>query len=47
LRLKLAEMAGRRGIVQLRWATFGAPSQVNAQPKPDCVHSGLQEEITL
>jgi len=34
-RLKLAEMTGRRGIVQLRWATFGAPSQVNAQPHLD------------
>jgi len=34
-RLNLAEMAGRRGIVQLRWATFGAPSQVNAQPHLD------------
>ena len=34
-RLGFAEMAGRRGIVQLRWATFGAPSQVNAQPHLD------------
>jgi glucosamine--fructose-6-phosphate aminotransferase (isomerizing) len=34
-RHRLAEMAGRRGIVQLRWATFGAPSQVNAQPHLD------------
>jgi len=34
-RLRLAEMAGRRGIVQLRWATFGAPSQANAQPHLD------------
>ena len=32
---RLAEMAGTRGIVQLRWATFGAPSQVNAQPHLD------------
>lgn len=30
-----AEMVGTRGIVQLRWATFGAPSQVNAQPHLD------------
>jgi glucosamine--fructose-6-phosphate aminotransferase (isomerizing) len=30
-----ASMAGRRGMVQLRWATFGAPSQVNAQPHLD------------
>jgi glucosamine--fructose-6-phosphate aminotransferase (isomerizing) len=31
----LEEMTGKRGIVQLRWATFGAPSQVNAQPHLD------------
>jgi len=30
-RYNFAEMSGRRGITQLRWATFGAPSQVNAQ----------------
>jgi glutamine---fructose-6-phosphate transaminase (isomerizing) len=29
------DMAGRRGITQLRWATFGAPSHVNAQPHLD------------
>ncbi len=34
-RLELTEMVGRRGIVQLRWATFGAPSRVNAQPHLD------------
>jgi len=34
-RYHLAEMTGRRGIVQLRWATFGAPSPVNAQPHLD------------
>jgi len=34
-RLDFAAMTGRRGIVQLRWATFGAPSQVNAQPHLD------------
>ncbi len=34
-RLRFVEMTGRRGIVQLRWATFGAPSQVNAQPHLD------------
>jgi glucosamine--fructose-6-phosphate aminotransferase (isomerizing) len=33
--LRFSEMAGRRGMVQLRWATFGAPSQVNAQPHLD------------
>ena len=30
-----AEMTGSRGITQLRWATFGNPSQVNAQPHLD------------
>lgn len=34
-RLGFAEMVGSRGIVQLRWATFGAPSQINAQPHLD------------
>jgi glucosamine--fructose-6-phosphate aminotransferase (isomerizing) len=32
---KIAEMTGSRGIAQLRWATFGEPSQVNAQPHLD------------
>ncbi len=31
----LREMRGSRGIAQLRWATFGEPSQVNAQPHLD------------
>jgi glucosamine--fructose-6-phosphate aminotransferase (isomerizing) len=31
----LDEMRGSRGITQLRWATFGAPSAVNAQPHLD------------
>ncbi|MBP7146128.1 MAG: glutamine--fructose-6-phosphate transaminase (isomerizing) [Acidobacteria bacterium] len=34
-RLDFAAMTGRRGIVQLRWATFGSPSQANAQPHLD------------
>jgi len=34
-RLNFEEMSGRRGILQLRWATFGPPSQVNAQPHLD------------
>ncbi len=34
-RHRFAEMTGRRGIVQLRWATFGFPSQPNAQPHLD------------
>jgi glucosamine--fructose-6-phosphate aminotransferase (isomerizing) len=29
------EMTGSRGMVQLRWATFGAPSKINAQPHLD------------
>jgi glucosamine--fructose-6-phosphate aminotransferase (isomerizing) len=32
---KFSEMIGRRGITQLRWATFGEPSQINAQPHLD------------
>ncbi|MFX1476240.1 MAG: glutamine--fructose-6-phosphate transaminase (isomerizing) [Promethearchaeota archaeon] len=35
-KLGLAEMPGHKGIAQLRWATFGAPSKVNAQPHFDC-----------
>ncbi len=31
----VAAMKGLRGMAQLRWATFGAPSQVNAQPHLD------------
>jgi glucosamine--fructose-6-phosphate aminotransferase (isomerizing) len=34
-RLNFEEMNGSRGIMQLRWATFGEPSQVNAQPHLD------------
>lgn len=30
-----AAMRGQRGIAQLRWATFGEPSQVNSQPHLD------------
>ncbi len=32
---KFSEMVGQRGITQLRWATFGEPSQVNSQPHLD------------
>jgi glucosamine--fructose-6-phosphate aminotransferase (isomerizing) len=32
---RFAEMSGSRGITQLRWATFGEPSQVNSQPHLD------------
>jgi len=31
----MTEMFGQRGITQLRWATFGEPSQVNSQPHLD------------
>lgn len=31
----IAGMRGTRGITQLRWATFGEPSQVNSQPHLD------------
>jgi glucosamine--fructose-6-phosphate aminotransferase (isomerizing) len=34
-RLNFSQMSGSRGIVQLRWATFGVPSQANAQPHLD------------
>ncbi len=34
-KLLFSEMKGFSGIAQLRWATFGAPSQVNAQPHFD------------
>ena len=33
--LGFAAMRGMRGITQLRWATFGAPSYENAQPHLD------------
>jgi glucosamine--fructose-6-phosphate aminotransferase (isomerizing) len=35
-KLHLSEMRGSKGIAQLRWATFGAPSKINAQPHLDC-----------
>ncbi len=34
-KLRFAELRGLRGITQLRWATFGAPSIANAQPHLD------------
>jgi len=33
---KFEKLVGSKGIVQLRWATFGPPSQRNAQPHFDC-----------
>jgi len=35
VKYNFAEMRGQRGITQLRWATFGEPSQVNSQPHLD------------
>ncbi len=35
VKYKFAEMSGSRGITQLRWATFGEPSQINSQPHID------------
>jgi len=34
--LHLSQMQGVRGMVQLRWATFGAPSKKNSQPHRGC-----------
>jgi len=35
-RLHFERLKGSRGIVQLRWATFGPPSRNNSQPHYDC-----------
>jgi glucosamine--fructose-6-phosphate aminotransferase (isomerizing) len=35
-RLHFERLKGSRGIVQLRWATFGPPSKSNSQPHYDC-----------
>ena len=35
VKYNFAEMTGSRGITQLRWATFGEPSQINSQPHLD------------
>ena len=35
-RLHFERLKGSRGIVQLRWATFGPPSKNNSQPHYDC-----------
>jgi len=34
--LGLSKMKGDRGIVQLRWATYGPPTKLNAQPHFGC-----------
>jgi glucosamine--fructose-6-phosphate aminotransferase (isomerizing) len=33
--LGFQSMSGQRGLIQLRWATFGTPTQINAQPHLD------------
>ncbi len=35
-KLDFESLKGNRGIVQLRWATFGSPSRENSQPHYDC-----------
>jgi len=35
VKYNFSEMTGQRGMTQLRWATFGEPSQVNSQPHLD------------
>ncbi|MGQ9801563.1 MAG: glutamine--fructose-6-phosphate transaminase (isomerizing) [Candidatus Saccharicenans sp.] len=35
-KLRFEEMQGYKGIIQLRWATFGQPLPRNAQPHFDC-----------
>ncbi len=35
-KLHLSSLPGDRGIAQLRWATYGAPTKVNAQPHFGC-----------
>ena len=50
-RLNLDDLPGSVGIGHTRWATHGAPSQVNAHPHTDCsgtlalVHNGIIENF--
>jgi len=50
-RLSLSSLPGNLGIGHTRWATHGAPSQVNAHPHTDCtgtiavVHNGVIENF--
>src|SRR4030042_3517548 len=47
--LKTKPLSGSVGIAHTRWATHGAPNQVNAHPHTDChneialVHNGIIE----
>lgn len=47
--LNLDDLPGRIGIGHTRWATHGAPTQINAHPQTDCsgniavVHNGIIE----
>jgi glucosamine--fructose-6-phosphate aminotransferase (isomerizing) len=51
IRLNLDDLPGSIGIAHTRWATHGAPSQVNAHPHIDCdglvavVHNGVIENF--
>lgn len=51
IRLNLDDLPGSIGIAHTRWATHGAPSQVNAHPHIDCdglvavVHNGVVENF--
>jgi glucosamine--fructose-6-phosphate aminotransferase (isomerizing) len=51
IRLNLNDLPGSIGIAHTRWATHGAPSQVNAHPHIDCnglvavVHNGVIENF--
>ena len=50
-RLNFLDLPGNVGIAHTRWATHGAPSQVNAHPHLDCsekiavVHNGVLENF--
>ena len=50
-RLNLDDLPGRIGVGHTRWATHGAPTQVNAHPHLDCkgriavVHNGIIENF--
>ncbi|MBM3250284.1 MAG: glutamine--fructose-6-phosphate transaminase (isomerizing) [Candidatus Omnitrophica bacterium] len=51
--LKKKSVSGTVGIAHTRWATHGAPTQVNAHPHEDCkaqiaiVHNGIIENFEL